>query len=144
LCFSGYDQSASVIRKRVTGLAPDAPPFNITDNLVHEVFRGVLYFAGARMFLDANRHLYGLSPVGQTSASAFQKSPPTRTPETARPTLDRQVQPESTWSGRRQPLWALSVGAPYSNYVLYRATARSPQCASGIAAMRVYISPTYG
>lgn len=32
-------------------------------------------------------------------------------------------------------------GPAYDNFVLFRATASSPQCAAGIAAMRVYISP---
>jgi hypothetical protein len=51
-------------------------PINITDNLIHEAFRGTLYFGGSTTHLDPNRNLYGLSQSGQTSANAFQKAPP--------------------------------------------------------------------
>ena len=117
-------------------------PINITDNLVHEVFRGVLYFAGARMFLDANRHLYGLSPVGQTSAGAFEKSPPDpNSGDGSAHVWIGKYNLNPPGPGGVNLSGPYQWGAPYSNYVLYRATARSPQCASGIAAMRVYISP---
>ena len=117
-------------------------PINITNNLSIELFRGVLYFNGSRMFLDNNRHLYGLDNVGPTSSNAFQKAPPD--PGSGDGTAH-------VWVGKYNlnPPGPgginLSVpyqwGAPYNNFVLFRATARSPQCAAGIAAMRVYISP---
>src|SRR5450631_555106 len=116
-------------------------PINKTDNLVTETFRGYLFFGGASMFLDNHNHLYGLSAAGQTSSNAFQKSPP---------------QPASgegshIWVGKYNMAAPNSAGInlsmPYQwgppvNYpVEYRATARSPQCAKGIAAMRLYLSP---
>lgn len=117
-------------------------PINITNNLVHEQFRGFLFFNGALMYLDPNQHLYGLSEAGQTSVNAFQKAPPN--PGSG----DGEAH---VWVGK----YTMNVpgsggvnvsgpyqwGAPYSIPILYRATARSPHCAAGIAAMRVYVSP---
>jgi hypothetical protein len=117
-------------------------PINITDNLVHELFRGVLYFNGARMVLDNNSHLYAMSVAGPTSSNAFQKAPPD--PNSG----DGQAH---VWIGKYNMNQAgpgginlagpYQWGPPYSSPVLYRATARSPACKAGIAAMRVYISP---
>jgi len=116
-------------------------PINMTDNLVTELFRGFPYFAGALMYVDAQNHLYGLSATGQTSSNAFQKSPPN--PDSG--------DGSHVWVGKYNMAAASSPGinlstpyqwgAPDGSYVQYRATARSPQCANGIAAMRVYLSP---
>jgi hypothetical protein len=117
-------------------------PINITDNAVHEVFRGFQYFNGALMVVDSNNHLYGLSEAGQTSSNAFQKAPPNPI------SGDGEAH---VWVGKYNMSQAgpgginlsgpYQFGPPFSNPVLYRATARSPACKAGIAAMRVYISP---
>ena len=117
-------------------------PINITNNLSIELFRGVLYFNGSRMFLDNSRHLYGLNNVGPTSANAFQKAPPN--PGSGDGTAHVWVGKYNlnpTGPGGINLSGPYQWGAPYNNFVLFRATARSPQCAAGIAAMRVYISP---
>jgi len=126
---------------RASLVSSGCTPINKTDNLVTEAFRGYLFFNGASMFLDNRNHLYGLSAAGQTSSNAFQKSPP---------------QPGSgegshIWVGKYNMAAPNSAGInlsmPYQwgppvNYpVEYRATARSPQCAKGIATMRLYLSP---
>jgi hypothetical protein len=117
-------------------------PINITNNLVHEAFRGFLFFNGALMYLDPNQHLYGLSEAGQTSSNAFQKAPPNPYSGdgeahvwVGKYTMNVPGSGGINLSGPYQ--W----GAPYNTPILYRATARSPQCAAGIAAMRVYVSP---
>jgi hypothetical protein len=117
-------------------------PINITNNLVHEAFRGFLFFNGALMYLDPNQHLYGLSEAGLSSANAFQKAPPNPYSGdgeahvwVGKYTMNAPGSGGINLSGPYQ--W----GAPYNIPILYRATARSPQCAAGIAAIRVYISP---
>jgi len=146
-----YEQDSCSFLARINPQAASGPaslvysgctPINSTNNLSVEAFRGVLYFNGAKMFLDNNRHLYGLNNVGPTSANAFQKAPPNpgSGDGTAHVWIGKyNLNPPGpggiNLSGPYQ--W----GPPYDNFVLFRATASSPQCAAGIAAMRVYISP---
>ncbi|HEY1271983.1 MAG TPA: hypothetical protein VGF08_08360 [Terriglobales bacterium] len=116
-------------------------PIGITNNLVHEVFRGALFFQGATLYLDPNRRLYGVSPAGQTSANAFQQSPPDPLSGEGYHVWIGKYNMNAAGPGGVNLSRPYQWGAPYGNPVLYRATARSPQCAAGIAAMRVYISP---
>jgi hypothetical protein len=117
-------------------------PINMTDNTTIDLFAGVPYFTFSQLYLDGNNNLYGLNSSGQTSANAYQKNQPQQSSGdgfylwTGKYDLS---QPGTGGVNLSSPISAESF--PYSTPLAFRATGRSPQCSSGVAAMRVYTSP---
>ena len=117
-------------------------PINGNDNQTVDLFAGVGSFYWPSLYLDDHKNLYGLGSNGQTSAKAFQKSPPNQTSGDGyylwfgKYNLSKPgpggVNVTTPWF--EQPF-------PYGSPVLFQATGRSPQCSAGVAAMRVYTAP---
>ncbi|MGH9512018.1 MAG: hypothetical protein ACRD2U_07755 [Terriglobales bacterium] len=116
-------------------------PINRTDNPTTDLYAGITSFTGSQMYMNSSFELYAMGTNGPTTANAFQKGPPS----------DSQNDGSFLWVGSynvTQPgpggvnLSApYQWGPPYQSPVEYRATGRSPQCGSGVAAMRVYTAP---
>jgi len=117
-------------------------PINQTNNQTVEQFRGIPYFNASKLYLDGRNNLYGLNSFGQTSPNAFQKTPPQQTSGEGRYVWMGKYhlnQPDTGGVNLSSP--ASPEDFPYRTPVAFRATGRSPQCSSGVAAMRVYTSP---
>ncbi|MGH9530604.1 MAG: hypothetical protein ACRD2S_11890 [Terriglobales bacterium] len=116
-------------------------PVNRTDNGTTDLYSGITSFTGSQMYMNSSSNLYAMGTNGPTTPGAFQTAPPS----------DSQNDGSFLWIGSynvTQPgpggvnlsapyYW----GPPYQSPVVYRATGRSPQCGSGVAAMRVYTAP---
>jgi hypothetical protein len=117
-------------------------PINMTDNTTYDEFAGVPYFNFSELYLDGNNNLYEMNSSGQTSSNAYQKSQPQQTSGdgyflwTGKYDLS---EPGTGGVNLSSPVSAYSF--PYPTPLAFRATGRSPQCSSGVAAMRVYTSP---
>ncbi|MFZ0817632.1 MAG: hypothetical protein WAM78_19060, partial [Candidatus Sulfotelmatobacter sp.] len=117
-------------------------PINMTDNTTFNLYEGLPYFNFSELYLDGNNNLYGMNSSGQTSSNAYQKSPPQQSSGngyllwTGKYNLS---EPGTGGVNLSNPVSAYSF--PYGTPLVFRATGRSPQCSSGVAAMRVYTSP---
>jgi hypothetical protein len=116
-------------------------PINETNNMTIEQFRGIPLFTASQLYLDGKGGLYGINTNGQTSANAFQKTPPNQTSGDG----------DFLWFGKYD-VTKLDTGGvnvstpvpdpfPFNSIVTFQATGRSPQCSAGVAAMRVYTAP---
>jgi hypothetical protein len=116
-------------------------PINQTDNQTVEQFRGIAYFNASQLYLDGNNKLYGLNTFGQTSPNAFQKAPPQQSSGDGYYVWTGKYDLTQPGPGGVNLSAPVQENLPYSTPVTFRATGRSPQCSSGVAAMRVYTSP---
>lgn len=83
-----------------------------------------------------------LRPDGQTSPNAIQKTPPQQSSGDGYYVWTGKYDlTQSGPGGMNLSAPITQESFPYSTPVTFRATGRSPQCASGVAAMRVYTSP---
>jgi hypothetical protein len=117
-------------------------PINMTDNTTLNIYAGVPYFNFSQLYLDGNNNLYGLNSSGQTSANAYQKSQPQQSSGNGFYLWTGKY--DLSQSGPGGVNLSTPVSAedfPYGTPLAFRATGRSPQCSSGVAAMRVYTSP---
>ena len=116
-------------------------PINETDNTTYNHFRCIPYFNPSQLYLDGSNNLYGLNTFGPTSPNALQNTPPQQSSGNG----------SYAWTGKYDLTQPGSGGVnistptpqpyPYGTPVTFRATGRSPQCSSGVAAIRVYTSP---
>jgi hypothetical protein len=115
---------------------------NATNNTTVNLFAGIGTFFPSQLSIDANDNLYAINREGLTSPNAFQKAPPN----------PNGGDGSFVWFGKYNLATAgpggvnvsspaLPVSMPVNNPVTFRATGRSPQCAAGVAAMRVYTAP---
>ena len=116
-------------------------PINMTNNTTYSEFRGFPYFNGAQLHLDSNNNMYAISTAGTTSNSAFQKVPPQQSSGNGSFVWIGKYNLNFPGTGGVNLSTPYNSGPPYHPPVLFRATGRSPQCSSGVAAMRVYSAP---
>jgi hypothetical protein len=117
-------------------------PINGTNNQTVDLFAGVGFFYWPTPYLDDHNNLYGIGSNGQTSARAFQKSPPNQTSGDGYYLWFGKYNLSKPGPGgvnMTTPWFAQPF--PYGSPVLFEATGRSPQCSAGVAAMRVYTAP---
>jgi hypothetical protein len=117
-------------------------PINGNNNQTVDLFAGVGSFYWPTPYLDDHNNLYGLGSNGQTSSNAFQKSPPNQTGGDGYYLWFGKYDLSKPGTGgvnMTTPWFAQPF--PYGSPVLFEATGRSPQCSSGVAAMRVYTAP---
>jgi hypothetical protein len=118
-------------------------PLNDTNNYTVDLFAGVGYFPFPQMYIDGNDNLYGLTRNGPTTPNAFQTKPPNPNGgDGSFIWLGKYALDEPGNGGVNLSSPQLGTSDyPYDNPVVFRATGRSPQCANGVAAMRVYTAP---
>ncbi|MDP9161909.1 MAG: SBBP repeat-containing protein [Acidobacteriota bacterium] len=116
-------------------------PINLTNNTTYNQFRGIPYFNGAQLHLDSHNNLYAISTAGPTSSNAFQKVPPQQTSGNGSFVWIGKYNLNAPDTGGVNLSEPYNSGPPYNPPVTFRATGRSPQCSSGVAAMRVYSAP---
>jgi hypothetical protein len=117
-------------------------PINGNNNQTVDQFAGVGFFDWPQLYLDDHNNLYSLGSNGQTSAHAFQKTPPNQTSGDGYYLWFGKYNLSKPGTGGvnlTSPWFAQPF--PYGSPVLFQATGRSPQCSSGVASMRVYSSP---
>jgi hypothetical protein len=117
-------------------------PINGDNNQTEDLWAGVGFFSWPTLYIDDHNNLYGIDSNGQTSASAFQKSPPNQTGGDGYYLWFGKYNLSSPGPGGvnvSTPWFAQPW--PYGSPVLFEATGRSPHCSAGVAAMRVYTSP---
>jgi hypothetical protein len=116
-------------------------PVNGTNNITMNDYAGIGYFSSSQLYIDADDNLYALNHNGPTSANAFQPKANPSEGDGSYIWFGKYniSQPDTGGVNLSSP--PLDESYPYGNPVEFRATARSPQCSAGVAAMRVYTAP---